>query len=155
MFVYYPPLSIVDRLWVASWLTLVHCNVTSIHIVIGLLGHRVYFAVYLFYFLRQASLKGLIDYQFLVPAMIDACQVAVSFTCLFSIADLLFSHGVVSQRRSCPVGKFCALNANCTSDVNLCVTVCPTPSDRIQQGNWTTGNCERSKLHFVCISVTV
>ena len=50
--------------------------------------------------------------------------------------------------RSCPLGRFCRLNANCTANTTFCVVQCPTESDLIQQGNHSTGNCESSKLRL-------
>jgi len=46
---------------------------------------------------------------------------------------------------SCPLGKFCRIAANCSADVNRCVERCPTDTERMIQGNWSSGNCERSE----------
>ena len=48
-------------------------------------------------------------------------------------------------QRNCPPGKFCQIGANCTTNVSSCVTHCPTNSDRMQQGNHLTGNCEKGE----------
>ena len=48
------------------------------------------------------------------------------------------------QRRSCPLGKFCRVGFNC-NNVSGCVEICPSDTERMIQGNWSTGNCERSK----------
>ena len=54
-------------------------------------------------------------------------------------------HVTLAQNRSCPLGKFCSVDVDCISSISACVTVCPTESDEMQQGNWTSGNCEKSK----------
>ncbi|XP_065909246.1 uncharacterized protein [Dysidea avara] len=46
------------------------------------------------------------------------------------------------QRRSCPLGKFCRVGFNC-NNVSGCVEICPSDTERMIQGNWSTGNCER------------
>ena len=51
-------------------------------------------------------------------------------------------------RRSCPPGRFCPINTNCTNNTTSCVIVCPTESDYEQQGNHLTGNCEKCKFYF-------
>ncbi|XP_065912235.1 neural cell adhesion molecule 1-like [Dysidea avara] len=51
--------------------------------------------------------------------------------------------GSTIAERSCPLGKFCRIRANCSSSSSQCVETCPTNRDRSQQGNWSTGNCER------------
>ena len=58
-----------------------------------------------------------------------------------------------AARRSCPPGRFCRINANCTSNTTFCVVQCPTENDTMQQGNHTTGNCERCKLRS-CVVAT-
>jgi len=51
----------------------------------------------------------------------------------------------VHGQRSCSLGKFCRIGVDC-SDVSRCVETCHhNKTDRFQQGNWSTGNCERSK----------
>ena len=74
-----------------------------------------------------------------------------SFMCvlLYVVSLLSLSLEALAQR-SCSPGMFCPIGANCTSNTNLCVIRCPTMTaivtDRMQQGNHLTGNCERSKL---------
>ena len=62
-----------------------------------------------------------------------------------ALSMLSLSNDVLAQRKSCPLGRFCPVGVNCTSNPSVCVVVCATHSDYMQQGNWTTGNCERSK----------
>ena len=73
---------------------------------------------------------------------------ADTFMCvlLYFVSALLSSIEVFAQLRSCSPGTFCPIDANCTSNTNLCTVVCPTETDHMQQGNHLTGNCERSKL---------
>jgi len=54
----------------------------------------------------------------------------------------------VCVQRSCPLGQFCSVGINCTYNASGCVAVCPTDTNRMVQGNWETGNCERSKQHL-------
>ena len=83
----------------------------------------------------------------------------VSYTVSAMVAGLIVTLNVVwilllylgtslAQTRSCPPGRFCRLNANCTANTTSCVVQCPTESDLMQQGNHSTGNCERSKLRL-------
>lgn len=74
-----------------------------------------------------------------------AAQVSTSFVYFLLSIISIFSlfHGVHAQRKSCPVDTFCPIDVNCTSNTTACVTVCPTEEDYMQQGNWTSGNCER------------
>jgi len=62
----------------------------------------------------------------------------------FSLLMILVVGSAIAQR-NCPLGKFCSIGANCSSDSSRCVETCPTSPDRFQRGNYTTGNCE-SKL---------
>jgi len=57
--------------------------------------------------------------------------------------------GSAIAQRSCPLEKFCNIGANCCNDSRQCVETCPTARDRFQQGNWSTGNCERSKPGYI------
>ena len=68
-----------------------------------------------------------------------------TFACVLMYVASLLSLGVFAQR-SCSPGTFCPISATCTSNTNLCTVVCPTETDRMQQGNYLTGKCERSKL---------
>ena len=72
---------------------------------------------------------------------------ADTFICvlLYVVSLLSLSLEALAQR-SCSLGMFCPIGANCTSNTNLCVIHCPTETDHMQQGNHLTGNCERSKL---------
>ena len=67
------------------------------------------------------------------------------------ITIILPSSLEVFAQRSCPPGKFCPIGANCINTTS-CVIVCPTGSDHMQQGNHSTGNCERCKLCLACWS---
>ena len=62
--------------------------------------------------------------------------------CLLLLVPLTCS---VCVQRSCPLGQFCSLGTNCTNNASGCVAACPTDTNRMVQGNWETGNCERSK----------
>ena len=64
---------------------------------------------------------------------------AVLSTCLM----LSLSIDVPAEMKSCPIGMFCPIGANCTNDATLCVVTCPTESDFMQQGNHVTRKCER------------
>ena len=66
-----------------------------------------------------------------------------SFVC---VTVLLLYLETPAAQKSCPLGEFCPINANCTINTTFCVVQCPTERDPMQQGNHTTGNCERSKL---------
>ena len=81
-----------------------------------------------------------------VPRVVSA-MATNTFMCglLYVVLLLSLSLGVFAQR-SCSPGTFCPIDANCTSNTNLCTVMCPTKTDHIQQGNHLTGNCERSKL---------
>lgn len=70
-----------------------------------------------------------------------------AYLVFFIITVVSLFQDVVAQKRSCPLDKFCPINhdAGCVSNTSLCVIECPTDSDHMQQGNWTSGNCERSK----------
>ena len=70
---------------------------------------------------------------------------AGSFLCVCLVWLLLLYIEVCATQRSCPPGRFCQINSNCTSNIT-CVVQCYTESDVLQQGNHTTGNCERCKL---------
>ena len=63
----------------------------------------------------------------------------------FSLLVLAHLAGSAIEPRSCPLGKFCSIGANCNSSKSQCVETCPTTNNRFQQGNWSTGNCERGK----------
>ena len=71
---------------------------------------------------------------------------AGSFVCVSLVWLLLVHIETSAAQRSCPLGRFCQINANCTSNATSCVVQCPTERHPMQQGNYTTGNCERSKL---------
>ena len=60
-------------------------------------------------------------------------------TVILAVAS--FSYGVCMQK-SCPLGTFCPIEANCNSNTSLCVVEC---SPRTTQGNWSSGNCEHGK----------
>ena len=79
-----------------------------------------------------------------VPYIVSA-MATNTFMCVLLYVVLLLSLGVFAQR-SCSPGTFCPIGANCTSNTSLCTVMCPTETDRMQQGNHLTGNCERSKL---------
>ena len=49
--------------------------------------------------------------------------------------------------KSCPLGMFCPIDTNCAANTSRCVVECPTESDPMIQGNWTSGNCERGTLY--------
>ena len=68
--------------------------------------------------------------------------VTTSFV-FFILSTLLSSRDVLG--RSCPTEKFCRIGADCTNNMTACVTVCPTETEHMQQGNWISGNCEESK----------
>ena len=61
--------------------------------------------------------------------------------------------------RSCPVGMFCPIDTNCAANTSRCVIECPTESDIMVQGNWSSGNCERSKcmhcIHIIILEITI
>ena len=38
------------------------------------------------------------------------------------------------------------IDANCTANTAICVTLCPNETDSMQQGNWTSGNCAKLGL---------
>ena len=63
----------------------------------------------------------------------------------FSLLVTVLLVGSATAERKCPLGEFCRIGANCSGDSSQCVETCPTDSDRSQQGNWSTGNCERGK----------
>ena len=64
---------------------------------------------------------------------------------LFVLVLLVASERNQGQaKQSCPFGKFCSIQANCSNDVTKCVEICTSDNNRIQ-GNWSTGNCEISK----------
>jgi len=77
---------------------------------------------------------------------------------LFALVLLVASERNQGQaKRSCPLGKFCSIRANCSNDVTKCVEICTSDNNRIQ-GNWSTGNCEISKqqvILFVCIKFSL
>ena len=70
------------------------------------------------------------------------------YTVLFTLSVVMLSYGEFAprfaRRSGCPPGRFCPINANCTSNTTFCVVQCPTETNPMQQGNHTTGNCERS-----------
>ena len=70
-----------------------------------------------------------------------------SFPTSWQFVVILLLVGSVIAQRSCPLGKFCNIEAGSCSnnDTSQCVETCPTNADRLKQGNWTTGNCERGK----------
>ena len=78
----------------------------------------------------------MVNFQGTAIAMIVSCF------CLLLLVPLTYS---VCVQRSCPLGQFCSIGANCSSNASGCVTVCPTDTNRMVQGNWETGHCERSK----------
>ena len=51
--------------------------------------------------------------------------------------------------RNCPLGKFCRIGENCTADTSSCVVVCPTDSNHMVRGNWTSGNCEIGEFSYI------
>ena len=67
---------------------------------------------------------------------------------------LLLSIDIPAEMKSCPIGMFCPIGANCTNNATLCVVMCPTESDIMQQGNYVTGNCERGSK-YVAITFTL
>ena len=86
-----------------------------------------------------------------------SAMAAGSFVTLNVVWILLLHLGTSSaQTGSCPPGRFCRLNANCTANTTSCVVQCHivngsgvyTIYDLMQQGNHSTGNCERSKLRL-------
>ena len=81
---------------------------------------------------------------------IFAAMATRSFVCvsLYVVWILLLNLEGFAAQRSCPPGRFCPIDANCTNNTTLCVIVCPTERDHLQQGNHFTGNCERCKFLF-------
>ena len=81
-------------------------------------------------------------------------MVSSVYLILLSGCMLLGGYSVsVRQRgcleRSCPLGKFCPVSTNCATNTSMCVVECPTESNIMVRGNWTSGNCETGKLmHF-------
>ena len=71
-----------------------------------------------------------------------------SFVCvlLYIVWILLLYLEGFSAQRSCPPGRFCPIDTNCTNNTTSCVIVCPIERDHLQQGNHLTGNCERCKF---------
>ena len=69
-----------------------------------------------------------------------------SFVCVsLYIIWILLLYLEVCAARSCPPGRFCPIDTNCTGSTTPCVIVCATERDHLQQGNHLTGNCERRK----------
>ena len=66
----------------------------------------------------------------------------ISFPISVRFSLLVILVGSAIAQRNCPLGKFCSIGANCSSDSSRCVETCPTGSERFQRGNYTTGNCE-------------
>ena len=67
----------------------------------------------------------------------------------FSVLSL--HNGVTAQRKSCPLGMFCPISANCTDNTSLCVVMCPTEEALFQQGNHLTGDCEKGSYVYIAI----
>ena len=65
------------------------------------------------------------------------------YSVLSALSTLLLCRALLAP--SCPIGTFCPIDANCLDNTSLCVTVCPTENDIMQQGNHSTGNCERGQ----------
>ena len=65
------------------------------------------------------------------------------YSILSTCSVLSLSIDVPVEMKSCPIGMFCPIDANCTNNTTLCVVTCPTESDIMQQGNHVTRNCER------------
>ena len=71
------------------------------------------------------------------------------YSVLCAVSMVTLSHRAFAQgNRSCPLGRFCRLNSNCTGNITSCVIQCPTERDSMQLGNHTTGNCERGKYQY-------
>ena len=83
------------------------------------------------------------DFSLLLKKMMVTSLFA--YAVLFTLSVASSSYGDRFARRSgCPLGRFCPINADCTSNATSCVVQCPTERHLMQQGNHTTGNCERS-----------
>lgn len=74
------------------------------------------------------------------------------FRLLLLIECILFAYSVSVRQycspRSCPLGKFCPIDTDCTANLTKCVVECPTDSNHTAQGNWTSGNCERGESEY-------
>ena len=68
-----------------------------------------------------------------------------SFPTSRQFAVILLLVGSVIAQRSCPLGKFCNIEAGSCSnnDTSRCVETCPALLEN--WGNWSTGNCESGK----------
>ena len=80
------------------------------------------------------------------------CITATALCVYFVLSSLSLSSlfHEVSGQRTCPPGKFRRIGANCTNNIDICVTECfdaecAFNGDCMQQGNHTTGNCERGR----------
>ena len=69
----------------------------------------------------------------------DFSNLFVFLLLLLSLLSLSYS---LCVQKSCPLGMFCPIEANCNNNTNLCVAECDL---RTTQGNWSSGNCENGK----------
>ena len=88
-------------------------------------------------------------FQFIMMAKILSIRLLLSTVLILVV--LLVDNTMSEQghtQQGCPLGQFCRLGANCSDYVSECVESCPSDTERMIQGNWSTGNCERSKLDY-------
>lgn len=60
---------------------------------------------------------------------------------ILAVVSLSIASDVCVQK-SCPLGTFCPIETDCSSNTSMCVAEC---SLKTTQGNWSSGNCEHGK----------